>query len=68
LYFSTHIMREAEKPVRPHAIMHRGCILAERDASRSCRNRHEQPDLEGFFFQLIFQHDGRLPAATAAPS
>ncbi|HEY2827840.1 MAG TPA: ATP-binding cassette domain-containing protein [Pirellulales bacterium] len=56
IVFSTHIMREAEKLCDRIAIIHRGSFLAEGTLKELC-DRHEQPDLEELFFQLISQHD-----------
>jgi len=56
IVFSTHIMREAERMCDRIAIMHRGRILAEGTLGE-VRDRHEQPDLEELFFQLISKHE-----------
>jgi sodium transport system ATP-binding protein len=56
IVFSTHIMREAEKLCDRIAIIHRGSILAE-GSLRELIDRHQAPDLEELFFQLISQHD-----------
>ena len=61
IIFSTHIMREAEKLCDRIAIMHRGHILAEGTLA-SLRERQREHDLEELFFQLISEHDARVPA------
>ena len=64
IVFSTHIMREAEKLCDRIAIMYRGQILAE-GTLEEMRDRHQQPDLEELFFQLISRHDA---AAASLPA
>src|SRR5262249_46261399 len=59
IVFSTHIMREAEKLCDKIAIIHRGSILAEGTLEELCE-RHNQPDLEELFFQLITERDEGL--------
>jgi sodium transport system ATP-binding protein len=59
--FSTHIMREAERLCDRVAIVHRGRILSCGTLAE-LRDRHEQPDLEELFFQLISNHEIALAA------
>jgi sodium transport system ATP-binding protein len=59
--FSTHIMREAERLCDRVAIVHRGRILSC-GTLEELRERHEQPDLEELFFQLISSHENLLAA------
>lgn len=56
IVFSTHIMREVEKLCDRVAIMHRGRILAEGTLSE-LRDRHNEPDVEELFFQLISRRE-----------
>jgi len=67
IIYSTHIMSEVEKLCERIAIIHRGCILAcgSRDELVS---KHQQPNVEELFFDLIRQHDAdqtsnKTPAA-----
>ncbi|MEX0586846.1 MAG: ATP-binding cassette domain-containing protein [Pirellulales bacterium] len=57
--FSTHIMREAERLCDRVAIVHRGRILSCGTLGE-LRDRHDQPDLEELFFQLISNHENLL--------
>lgn len=56
IIFSTHIMREVEKLCDRVAIIHRGRIL-DMGSLDELSKRHQQPDMEELFFQLIEQHD-----------
>jgi sodium transport system ATP-binding protein len=60
--FSSHIMREVERLCDRVAIMHRGHILAQ-GALDELRRQHGQQDLEELFYQLISQHEERMPSA-----
>jgi sodium transport system ATP-binding protein len=62
IVFSTHIMREAERLCDRVAIMHRGRILSE-GTLQELREKHEEPDLEELFFQLIWKQELERPAA-----
>jgi len=59
IIFSTHIMREVEKLCDRVAIIHRGKILAMGTLAELAE-RHNQPDVEELFFDLIQQHDESL--------
>jgi sodium transport system ATP-binding protein len=52
IIFSTHIMREVEKLCDRIGIIHRGRILAE-GTLPELTVRHQQPDVEELFFDLI---------------
>jgi len=65
IVFSTHIMREAQRLCDRVAILHRGHVLAEGTLAE-LRDRHDQPDLEELFFQLISRHDEQSRAAGQA--
>jgi len=65
IVFSTHIMREAARLCDRVAILHRGHVLAEGTLAE-LRDRHDQPDLEELFFQLISRHDEQSRAAGQA--
>jgi sodium transport system ATP-binding protein len=65
IVFSTHIMREAERLCDRVAIMHRGRILSEGTLGE-LRDRHEEPDLEELFFQLIWKQERERPVAVEA--
>ena len=61
IIFSTHIMREVEKLCDRVAVVHRGEILAI-GSLEELINRYEQPDVEELFFELIREHDAKVPA------
>ena len=56
IIFSTHIMREVEKLCDRIAVIHRGQILDE-GTLPELADRHDQPDVEELFFDLIRKHD-----------
>ncbi len=62
IIFSTHIMREVEKLCDRVAIVHRGEILAMGTVEELAA-KHNQPDFEELFFELIQKHDESLKLA-----
>lgn len=67
IIFSTHIMREVERLCDRIAIIHRGRIL-DCGAITELAERHDQPDVEELFFELIEKYDAdhpRIEAGTA---
>lgn len=64
IIFSTHIMREVEKLCDRISVIHRGRILDE-GTLPELADRHDQPDVEELFFDLIQQRDAELEAASA---
>jgi sodium transport system ATP-binding protein len=64
IIFSTHIMREVEKLCDRISVIHRGQILDE-GTLPELADRHDQPDVEELFFDLIQQRDAELEAASA---
>lgn len=63
IIFSTHIMREVEKLCDRISVIHRGQILDE-GTLPELADRHDQPDVEELFFDLIQQRDAELEAAS----
>lgn len=63
IIFSTHIMREVEKLCDRISVIHRGRILDE-GTLPELADRHDQPDVEELFFDLIQQRDAELEAAS----
>lgn len=61
IIFSTHIMREVEKLCDRISVIHRGQILDE-GTLPELADRHDQPDVEELFFDLIQQRDAELEA------
>ncbi|MEQ9406862.1 MAG: ATP-binding cassette domain-containing protein [Fuerstiella sp.] len=59
IIFSTHIMREVEKLCDRIAVIHRGRIVDE-GTLPELAERHQQPDVEELFFDLIQQRDNEL--------
>jgi len=64
IIFSTHIMREVEKLCDRIAVIHRGQILDE-GTLPELADRHNQPDVEELFFDLIQRHDDNLEKSPA---
>ena len=64
IIFSTQIMREVEKLCDRFSVIHRGRILDE-GTLPELADRHDQPDVEELFFDLIQQRDAELEAASA---
>lgn len=64
IIFSTHIMREVEKLCDRIAVIHKGQILDE-GTLPELADRHDQPDVEELFFDLIQQHDESLEKSSA---
>ncbi len=62
IIFSTHIMREVERLCDRVAIVHRGEILAM-GTVEELAVKHNQPDFEELFFELIQKHDESLKLA-----
>jgi sodium transport system ATP-binding protein len=65
IIFSTHIMREVEKLCDRIAVIHRGQIVDE-GTLPELADRHDQPDVEELFFDLIQKRDNELHATTTA--
>ncbi len=59
IIFSTHIMREVEKLCDRVAVIHKGRIL-DSGTVEELEARHQQPDMEELFFELIRRHDEEL--------
>ena len=59
IIFSTHIMREVEKLCDRVAVIHKGRIL-DSGTVEELEARHNQPDMEELFFELIHRHDDEL--------
>lgn len=59
IIFSTHIMREVEKLCDRIAVIHRGRIVDE-GTLPELADRHQQPDVEELFFDLIEQREKEL--------
>lgn len=66
IIFSTHIMREVEKLCDRIAVIHRGRIVDE-GTLPELADRHDQPDVEELFFDLIEQREKEL-LETAEPN
>jgi sodium transport system ATP-binding protein len=58
IIYSTHIMSEVEKLCERIAIIHRGAILANGHRTEMVA-KHQQPNVEELFFNLIRQHDAQ---------
>ncbi|MCP4787443.1 MAG: ATP-binding cassette domain-containing protein [Fuerstiella sp.] len=65
IIFSTHIMREVEKLCDRIAVIHRGRIV-DAGTLPELADRHDQPDVEELFFDLIKKRDNALSEATMA--
>jgi sodium transport system ATP-binding protein len=61
IIFSTHIMREVEKLCDRIAVIHKGRIVDE-GTLPELADRHDQPDVEELFFDLIEQREAELAA------
>ena len=61
IIFSTHIMREVEKICDRIAVIHKGRIVDE-GTLPELADRHDQPDVEELFFDLIEQREAELAA------
>lgn len=59
IIFSTHIMREVEKLCDRIAVIHKGRIVDE-GTLPELADRHDQPDVEELFFELIEQREAEL--------
>ncbi|WP_077028449.1 ATP-binding cassette domain-containing protein [Fuerstiella marisgermanici] len=59
IIFSTHIMREVEKLCDRIAVIHRGRIVDE-GTLPELADRHNQPDVEELFFDLIEQREAEI--------
>ncbi len=59
IIFSTHIMREVEKLCDRIAVIHKGRIVDE-GTLPELADRHDQPDVEELFFELIEQREAQL--------
>ena len=59
IIFSTHIMREVEKLCDRIAVIHKGQIVDE-GTLPELADRHEQPDVEELFFDLIQRREDDL--------
>lgn len=64
IIFSTHIMREVEKLCDRIAVIHKGRIVDEGTLSELA-DRHDQPDVEELFFDLIQKRETEIQAALA---
>ncbi len=62
IIFSTHIMREVEKLCDRIAVIHKGRIVDE-GTLPELADRHDQPDVEELFFDLIEQREAELAEA-----
>ena len=62
IIFSTHIMREVEKLCDRIAVIHKGRIVDE-GTLPELADRHNQPDVEELFFDLIQQREAEIQAA-----
>jgi len=61
IIFSTHIMREVEKLCDRIAVIHKGRIVDE-GTLPELADRHDQPDVEELFFDLIEQREAEIAA------
>ncbi|MEZ6130749.1 MAG: ATP-binding cassette domain-containing protein [Planctomycetaceae bacterium] len=59
IIFSTHIMREVEKLCDRIAVIHKGRIVDE-GTLPELADRHDQPDVEELFFDLIEQREAEI--------
>lgn len=64
IIFSTHIMREVEKLCDRIAVIHKGRIVDE-GTLPELADRHDQPDVEELFFDLIEQREAELAEVNA---
>lgn len=62
IIFSTHIMREVEKLCDRIAVIHKGRIV-DSGTLPELAERHDQPDVEELFFDLIEQREREIAAA-----
>lgn len=62
IIFSTHIMREVEKLCDRIAVIHKGRIV-DAGTLPELADRHDQPDVEELFFDLIEQRDREIKDA-----
>ncbi|MCL4112879.1 UNVERIFIED_CONTAM: hypothetical protein GTU68_025001 [Idotea baltica] len=62
IIFSTHIMREVEKLCDRIAVIHKGRIV-DSGTLPELAERHDQPDVEELFFDLIEQREREITAA-----
>lgn len=62
IIFSTHIMREVEKLCDRIAVIHKGRIV-DSGTLPELAERHDQPDVEELFFDLIEQREQEIAAA-----
>ena len=62
IIFSTHIMREVEKLCDRIAVIHKGRIVDE-GTLPELADRHDQPDVEELFFDLIQQREAEIAEA-----
>lgn len=67
IIFSTHIMREVEKLCDRIAVIHKGRIVDE-GTLPELADRHNQPDVEELFFDLIEQREAELAQAEGVTS
>ena len=65
--FSSHIMTEVQRLCDRIAILHRGQMLAEGTLDDLAK-KHEEPDLEELFFQLISRSEKEHEASPPMPS
>ena len=63
IIFSTHIMREVEKLCDRIAVIHKGRIVDE-GTLPELATRHDQPDVEELFFDLIEKRENELAEST----
>lgn len=64
IIFSTHIMREVEKLCDRIAVIHKGRIV-DSGTLPELADRHQQPDVEELFFDLIEQREREIAEAKA---
>ena len=62
IIFSTHIMREVEKLCDRIAVIHKGRIV-DSGTLPELAERHNQPDVEELFFDLIEQREQEIKEA-----
>lgn len=62
IIFSTHIMREVEKLCDRIAVIHKGRIV-DAGTLPELADRHDQPDVEELFFDLIEQREREIKEA-----
>lgn len=66
IIFSTHIMREVERLCDRIAVIHKGRILGM-GSVEELAEKHNQPDVEELFFDLIEASEAGPPPAAAEP-